>query len=78
MRLILLQVDDWEALYIDGALHDENHSLNLSHVLEAVAKQFEKGEDLTFESFMNEETEGAYYPDKLEEVEPHLRGDISV
>lgn len=78
MRIVLLEVDDWQALYVDGLLHEENHSLNISYILEALAKKFEKGKDFTFEAYMNEEVEEAYYPEKLEEVEPHLRGDISL
>lgn len=78
MKVVILKVDNWEALYIDGEKVEENHSLNTCFVLEAIEKAFEKDDDFSFESYMNESTEEAWYPEKLKDVDPELRGDISL
>lgn len=79
MKVVILKVDDWTALYIDGEKIEENHSLNESFVLEAIAKRTDV---IDFENHYAEldqdyiESGMVYYPDKLSEVEPLLRGPI--
>lgn len=88
MKAVLLGVDDWEVLYIDGKKREENHSLNLTYALETIYNAFREG-DQSFEfkhyyyepkdRQAQEELEmGVWYPDDLKEVEPHLLGDISL
>lgn len=92
MKVVLLGVDEWEALYIDGKKVEENHSLNLNYTLEMISKALNEGqpnhvrtfeyEHYYFEPETTEEREewemGIHYADKLEEVDPILRGDISL
>lgn len=88
MKAVLLGVDDWEVLYIDGKKVEENHSLNLNYTLETIYNAFREGdqsfeyEHYYFEPQTDEEREewemGIHYVDKLEEVDPVLRGDISL
>lgn len=90
MKVVLLGVDDWEALYIDGFKKEEGHSLDLAMTLELLQREYSKGEEIEdttfeyegayFEPATDEEREewemGIYYEPKLEEVDPHLRQGI--
>lgn len=88
MKVVLLGVDDWEVLYIDGKKREENHSLNLTYTLETIYNAFREGdqsfefEHYYYEPDTNESREdlemGVFYPDDLKAVEPHLIGDISL
>lgn len=83
MRVVILEVDDWTALYINGEKVEENHSLNVTFVLEHIAERFgDIPGTFKFESYFAEPDQdvidegGVYYPDQLKDVEPELRGPI--
>jgi hypothetical protein len=37
MKIRLLDLDDWKALYIDGKVVMQNHELNISDVIQMIA-----------------------------------------
>lgn len=83
MKVVILQVDDWTALYIDGEKVEENHSLDITFVLEHIADGFgDTSKTFKFESYFAEPDQdkidegGVYYPDRLTDVDPELRGPI--
>lgn len=38
MKVTFVTLDDWQALYIDGELYDQNHSLGEGSVLSALSE----------------------------------------
>lgn len=42
MKLTLVWADDWEALYVDGVLKTQGHSLSPSHIFEATGLDCEE------------------------------------
>ena len=44
IKLVKSEDGDWEAIYVDGVLAVENHSLRTTDVLEAVELDYEKVE----------------------------------
>jgi hypothetical protein len=57
---------DWEALYVDGQIQLQNHSLDLGQVLTLVA---ELEGPIQFENiYINDADEIDYYPDTLDQV----------
>lgn len=86
MNVVLLEVDDYEALYIDGIKRSENHRVNADDVLLLVEK-YQDGNPITYQNFFfepetDEEREewemGIEYPVRLEDVDPHLRQGIDL
>ena len=76
MKINLLQVGDWTALYIDGKKVDENHSLDLDAVLSLIT---DKLPDVEYESHFAEPSEdelplGIYYANDLKDVDKTLTG----
>lgn len=39
-HIVLITADDWQGIYVNGKLMDENHSLSLRMVLEILGVEF--------------------------------------
>lgn len=74
LNLVLLSVEDWQGLYVNGTLKDQGHSVDLREFLDDIV-----GEEIMIESFESEYLElsednedlckyGNRFPIKLEEV----------
>lgn len=74
INLVLLSVEDWEGLYLNGKLFDQGHSIQFERFLKSII-----GQEIIIESFISKyidlpedncdlEKYGNRFPDKLEEV----------
>jgi len=65
-KLVLLSVDDWEVLYVNGVLFDQGHSVELERFFNFIIGRevfIESFEDYFLDDFDEDE-----FPEKLEEV----------
>jgi hypothetical protein len=60
LSIVLVQAEDWEALYIDGEVIDQNHGLSASQVVYAIGGRVVKWDEDNYELT-------DYMPDKLSE-----------
>jgi hypothetical protein len=71
MTIDIVTLDDWEGLYINGKLVDEDHSIRLDTVLKKLAREYK----FTFRSrYVSPEFEEKIHevgnlPENLDEVE---------
>lgn len=72
MKVNIVSVEDWEALYIDGKLVDEGHSLDLVEVLRLLKIDVHS---VYMESNPDEGDGDWYFADKLEDVKFEPYGD---
>lgn len=63
MKIRLIELDDWQALYIDGKCVVQDHSLNLVNVIKKIAP------DIDFKvAYLNEdEIDGGWCPQNWSE-----------
>ncbi len=78
MRIDVRSCDDWSALYIDGVLKLENHSLYWAHVVEAIQEALLKSgttfsievtrEDVPLPDNFSDETHYVEFTEKLQDI----------
>jgi hypothetical protein len=72
MKIEILTFDDWEALYVDGKLKDQGHSLRVDSVLSALGFNVEKRYVNNYQvDDLNHF--GNSCPDSLEELKTHYK-----
>ena len=70
-KITVLVLDDWEGVYIDGVLFDQNHHVDIWPVLNAVGQPYERSwvdkyYDLLCDKELDGFDEGYPFPEKLE------------
>lgn len=74
INLVLLSVEDWKGLYVNGKIFDQGHSIELERFFKSII-----GQEIIIESFISKYIDlpeenydlikyGNRFPDKLEEV----------
>ena len=80
MKIILVDSDDWQALYLDGELSLETHSISLDDALSAIVSEVQSKDELSKFSYKNKYIDGeileaqfgAEMPKKLKDLEGYL------